>query len=156
MQAVFQAAEQHRGTSLIEILQNCPVFNDDTFADVTDKKKKLEAQLRLEAGKPMLFGADKQRGLMFENGRFKVVVVGENGVCLDDIMVHKPGEMDPSVAFALSHLDVPDFPVPMGVLRRVERPTYDSAVNAQVQEAQKKSPADLQALLQGPDSWIVD
>ncbi|MFT5430229.1 MAG: 2-oxoglutarate ferredoxin oxidoreductase subunit beta, partial [Myxococcota bacterium] len=151
----LQAAWEHKGTGFIEILQNCNIFNDATFADVTDKANRPTAQLRLEAGEPMLFDGGT-KGIVFKDGRPEVVTVGDGGVNVSDVAIHTPDDHDPSRAFTLGRFVRPDFPVPMGVLRRVERPTYDDEMTAQVDEARASRPADLHAMLHSGYTWTVD
>ena len=88
MQQLFIAAEEHRGTSLIEILQNCVIFNDKTFASITAKEVKQNAQLFLEDGKPMIFGAEGNKGIILNGFKLEVVKIGENGITEKDILVH--------------------------------------------------------------------
>ncbi len=151
---ILQAAHEHKGTAFIEILQNCPVFNDGVFDKVTDKKTKPEMQLQLEHGKPMLF-AGGSKGVAWVRGKLDVVEVGEGKAAMADILVHDAHDPDPTVAFALAQWEHPAKPVPMGILRAVERPTYDDSLRAQITDAASKGPADLQALVTGNDTWMV-
>lgn len=153
--AMLQASWEHKGASFLEIFQNCNIFNDGAFFDVTDKANRAAAQLRLEAGKPMLFDGGT-RGIVFRDGRPEVVTVGEGGVSIDEVAVHDPTDPSPSRAFALAQLKQPSHPVPMGVLRSVERPTYDEALTAQIDEAKAAKAADLHALLHSGYTWTVE
>ena len=153
MPQILMAAQAHKGTAFIEILQNCPVFNDGTWDAVTDKKTKNERQLVLEHGKPMLF-AGGTKGVGWVRGKLDVVDVKEGS--LDNVLVHDMHDPDPTVAFALSQWEGPSKPMPMGILRAVERPTYDGALKAQIDHArEQKGDGDLQALVTGNDTWMV-
>ena len=152
---ILQAAHAHKGTAFIEILQNCPVFNDGVWDKVTDKKTKTETQLTLEHGKPMLF-AGGSKGVAWVRGKLEVVDVAEGAAAMADILVHDAHDPDPTVAFALAQWEHPAKPLPMGILRAVERPTYDGAVKAQIADSQlQQGQGDLQALITGNDTWLV-
>ncbi len=161
MQAVITAAHEHKGTAFVEILQNCPVFNDGAWDNITSKDAKEQVQLPLEHGKPMLFGASgrsntKQRGIIMRDNRMAVATVGEGGVTLKDVLVHNVADPDPSQAFWLSRFEAPAFPIPMGVYRAVERPAYEELSRAQMAAAREKlGNGDLQKLLRAGDSWTV-
>jgi 2-oxoglutarate ferredoxin oxidoreductase subunit beta len=149
---VLRRAHAHRGASFVEILQNCNVFNDGAFDDLTDKARKSDHTLVLEHGKPMIFGRNRDRGLRLRGFVPQVVTLGED-VPETDLLVHD--EHDPTVAAFLSRLGPPGFPTPIGVLYAVDRPCYDEAVNAQIAAAKDRAPADLGALLRRGDTWVV-
>jgi 2-oxoglutarate ferredoxin oxidoreductase subunit beta len=156
MQSILKQAYDHKGTSFIEIYQNCNVFNDGAFVNLTKGDVKRDAQLILEEGKPMIFGKERNKGLIFQDGKPAVATIGENGVSEDDIIVHNPADPDPTLAFRLARMDPPDFPVAMGILRKVERPTYDDAITQQVIDAKKASPdKTIHDLLHSGDTWEV-
>jgi 2-oxoglutarate/2-oxoacid ferredoxin oxidoreductase subunit beta len=149
---VLRRAHAHRGASFVEILQNCNVFNDGAFDDLTDKARKSDHTLVLEHGKPMIFGRNRDRGILLRGFVPQVVTLGED-VPETDLLVHD--EHDPTVAAFLSRLGPPGFPTPIGVLYAVDRPSYDEAVNAQIAAAKDHAPADLDALLRRGDTWVV-
>ncbi len=150
---VLKQANAHRGFSAVEILQNCPIFNDGAFVQLTDKAQKQDTLLHLRAGEPMIFGKDNDRGLIFNNGKLVVVQLG-NGVSAADLLVHNPTDQNPSVAFALASLDSP---TPVGVLRSVERPSYDDSLNAQVAQAkEQRGKCSLKELVHGSETWVVE
>ncbi len=155
MQEVLMAAHAHQGTSLIEIYQNCNVFNDGAFADITNKEDKLDRQLALKAGEPMRFGKDGSKAIIMKNERLTVATVGEDGVSEDDVLVHDPANPDPSMAFWLTRFEHPEFPVPVGVFRSVERPCYDESFARQIDEASSEK-TELRDLLYGGDTWTVE
>jgi 2-oxoglutarate/2-oxoacid ferredoxin oxidoreductase subunit beta len=149
---VLRRAHAHRGASFVEILQNCNVFNDGAFDDLTDKARKSEHSLVLEHGKPLIFGRERDRGIRL-HGFVPEVVSLADGVAESDLLVHD--EHDPTVAAFLSRLGAPGFPTPIGVLYAVDRPCYDEAVNAQIAAARERAPADLAGLLRRGDTWVV-
>jgi 2-oxoglutarate ferredoxin oxidoreductase subunit beta len=156
LQSVLRAAADHRGASFIEIYQNCPIFNDDAFAPLTDAGSRDDRLIRLEHGQPVRFGHGGSQGLRF--GRYGgLEAVDVAGADEDSLLVHDAHAADPSYAFALSRLDSPAFShTPIGVFRQVARPSYDDAMAAQLEEARaKQGEGDLAALLAGPDTWQV-
>jgi len=152
LQEVLHRAHAHRGASFVEILQNCNVFNDGAFDDLTDKARKSEHTLVLEHGRPLVFGRNRDRGIRLSGLIPEVVELG-SGATEADLLVHD--EHDPTIAAFLARLGPPDFPTPIGVLYAVERPSYDAAVNAQIAAAKAQSPPDLAALLRRGETWVV-
>jgi len=156
--SVLRAAAEHRGTALVEIYQNCPIFNDGAYELVKDKDEAEARIVHLNDGEPVRVGADKlvARG---DSGELKVVAA--QGADMSRVVVHDAGADDPSMAFQLSRLDDPTMAhVPMGIFRNVARPTYDDLVRAQVDDAVAGAggtvtDADITSLLQGKDSWAV-
>jgi 2-oxoglutarate/2-oxoacid ferredoxin oxidoreductase subunit beta len=154
--SVLRAAADHKGTALIEIYQNCPIFNDDAFLPVTDASTRDDRLIRLEHGEPIRFGPERSQGLRF--GKFGALeAVDAAGADPDSLLVHDAHAADPSYAFALSRLDTSDFAhSPIGILRSVQRPSYDELMTAQIEEArQRQGDGDLAALLAGGDTWQV-
>ncbi len=155
-QAVFEEAQKHQGTSVVEVLQNCVIFNNGIHSAIADPNFRAERQLILEHGKPMLFGENNEKGLTFEKGKLRVAVIGENGVTEDDILVHDVTEPDPSLHMALINMKLPDMPVAFGVIRAVPAPVYDVEMEAQikrVQETRKITCVD--DLLKSGNTWEV-
>ncbi len=149
----FVAAREHRGTSFIEVLQNCPVFHDGAWDHVKDKSRS-DAILMLEHGKPMLFGDNKGLRLKPNSLELEIVTVGEDGISEADVLVHD--ETSRPMAFLLAGLEPPSFPIALGVLLREPAPSYDASVLAQVEAAQAKAPGDLDALLRAGHTWTVE
>ncbi|MBL6946279.1 MAG: 2-oxoacid:ferredoxin oxidoreductase subunit beta, partial [Rhodospirillales bacterium] len=153
---MFHRAHGHRGASFVEIFQNCLVYNDGVFAHFTEKGVAADNQLHVEHAKPLLFGADNDKGLRVKPGtmRVEVVKLGENGITEDDILVHD--ETDRTVASVLAALDPPEFPVPLGVLFCKPGPSYEEGLAAQ---RAGDTPADglkgLNALLRRGHTWNV-
>ena len=151
---VLAAAHAHRGAALVEILQNCVVFNDGAFA-IRDRDAARARRLDLVAGEPLVFGAEGERAVVrTDGGGLAVVPTAEAG---DEVVVHDPTRSDPTTAFALSRLEhQPDGPTPLGILRQVQRPAYETEARRQVEDAKARRPADLGALLASGSTWTVD
>lgn len=164
LQETLRAAANHKGTALIEIYQNCNIFNDGAFENVTNRKTKADHQLVLRTGEPLLFGSKKDKGLIFnsQNMRFEVASVADVG--LEAIYIHQPSNQVASQL--LAELSLPDTPVPIGVIHQSERVTYDQAMTEQIEQARrdfmKVEPSDpmpprpkLQSLLESGETWFV-
>jgi 2-oxoglutarate ferredoxin oxidoreductase subunit beta len=153
---VIRRAAQHKGTAFIEIYQNCNVFNDGAFDSFTTKEAAEERQLRVEHGKPLLFGKGKTKGLRINSRTLalEVVTLGEGGATEQDVLVHD--ESNATLATLLTRMPYPHFPVALGVLHCAPRPTYDETLAAQRQGAvQRLGKGDLQKLLNSGGSWKV-
>jgi 2-oxoglutarate ferredoxin oxidoreductase subunit beta len=153
---VLRAAADHRGTAFVEIYQNCPIYNDDAFAPVTDAGSRDDRLIRLEHGEQIRFGADRGQGLRFSRyGSLEAADVA--GTDSDSLLTHDAHAPDPSYAFALSRLDTVDFAhSPIGVFRQVPRPSYDELMADQIEKARERDgDGDLAALLAGGDTWQV-
>jgi 2-oxoglutarate ferredoxin oxidoreductase subunit beta len=159
LQAILRRAHAHRGTALVEILQNCPVYNDDEWVEVEDRKTRVEAALVLEDGQPLVFGTKgARRGIHIDQGVPSVVEVpeGADPQALG-VAVHDESHESPSYAFSLASLARPAFPVPIGVFRAVEKPTYEDLLVRQVSQAVASEGAgSLEKLLRSGDTWTVE
>jgi 2-oxoglutarate/2-oxoacid ferredoxin oxidoreductase subunit beta len=158
--SVLRQAVEHRGAALVEIYQNCPIFNDGAFDVLKDRDEAAARLVRLEHGEPIRFGPAGERGVIrAADGSLQVAQVSEVGE--DAVLVHDAHDPNPAVQFALSRLDESSLShVPIGVLRSVSRPTYDDLVRAQVDGAVaanggRATDDDLAALLAGKDTWTV-
>ena len=157
MQKIFIESEEHRGTSLVEILQNCVIFNDKTFASVTAKEVKQNAQLILEDGKPMLFGAAMNKGIILNGFKLEVVTIGENNVKEEDILIHDAKEEDPTLHAMLARMRPPEFPAALGVIRAVSRPTFDEGLLSQLEyEKENATFKTVDELLKSGETWEVE
>ena len=136
---VMIEAEKFRGTSVVEVLQNCVIFNDGCFKHITSKENRDDAQLWLEHGKPMLFGQNNEKGLVMDGFQLKVVKIGENGITADDILVHDAHCESSYLHMALIEMEAPAFPVAFGVIRAVSAPTYDAMTEEQIRNVQAKT-----------------
>src|SRR5690606_519479 len=159
LQEVLRRAATHRGAAFVEILQNCPVYNDGEWEAVENKRTRTEAALPLEHGKPLVFGAKgRRRGIRFEHGVPQLIELADDADPIAaGVTVHDERVEQPAYAFALASLTPPEFPTPIGVLRAVERPCYDELLEEQVATATaQRGPGDLRALLQSGDTWTVE
>jgi 2-oxoglutarate ferredoxin oxidoreductase subunit beta len=153
IQETLEAAGRHQGSTFVEVLQNCNIFNDGAWRDFTDRDVRDDRMLRLHHGEPMIFGKDADKGIRLRGLRPEVVELGD-GVSEADLLVHD--ETDDALAYILSRMFWPEFPVPIGVLKRVERPTHDQLVAAQIERARaQKGEGDLRDLLFTSDTWTV-
>ncbi|SNT63400.1 2-oxoglutarate ferredoxin oxidoreductase subunit beta [Streptosporangium subroseum] len=154
LQSVLREAVEHKGTSLVEIYQNCNIFNDNAFEQLKDPAQRDDITLRLEHGRPIA-SASKAVRRAADGG---IEVVPRSAVSEDEILVHDAHRADPSLAFALSRLDEPAFDhVPIGVFRSVDRPSYDELMAEQLEEAiDERGPGDLDSLLLAGDTWRID
>ena len=157
LNAMLKRTHRHKGTSFLEIYQNCLVFNDGTFDLYTDKGKRPSTAVYLEHGEPLIFGENSDRGIRLDGLRPEVVELG-NGHTADDLWVHD--ENDPVKAYMLSRFftigNADGFPRPFGVLFESDRPSYNDLVATQMQVAKKKNgEADLDKLLSGDETWVV-
>ncbi|MXZ29559.1 MAG: 2-oxoacid:ferredoxin oxidoreductase subunit beta [Acidimicrobiia bacterium] len=156
MQETFRRAWEHSGAAFVEVYQNCNVFNDGAFAEITKKDKRPSMLIALEHGEPIRFGAEGERGvIMSRSGELQLVDVADVGE--DNLLVHDERAETPSLAFALSRLaSGPFMPTPVGVFRATEGPEYASQVARQLAFAQDRSgPGDLEALLRSRATWDV-
>ena len=156
MQKIFVEAEEHRGTSLIEILQNCVIFNDKTFAAITGKEVKQNAQLILEDGMPMLFGAEMNKGIILKGFKLEVVTIGENNIAEKDILIHDKKEQDPTLHAMLARMRPPEFPAALGIIRAVRRQTFDEGLLNQLEyEKENAKFKTVDELLKSGETWEV-
>lgn len=156
--SVLRQAADHPGTALVEIYQNCNIFNDGAFEALKDKERAQEAVIRLEHGAPIRFGADGSKGVVRAPDSGDLVVVTVTPENEHRILVHDAHAASPTTAFALSRLADPDtlHHTPIGVLRSVQRPVYDTLMNEQLDTAvEQHGKGDLSRLLAGNDTWTV-
>ncbi len=154
LQWVLKEAALHKGTSFVEIYQNCNVFNDGAFTSISDRSVRANNTVTIEPGSPLVFGANSEKGLSFNGNDFEVISMDENDA-QSRVYVH---QNEPSVAMAmkLNELTHPDFPVPVGIFRAIERPTYEQEVAEQVAQSQENHPnASLEALLHSGKTWKI-
>lgn len=154
MTATFVEAEKFHGTSVIEVLQNCVIFNDGVFDGVVHKDVRADQQLWVEHGKPMIFGKEKNKGLVLNGLKLETVTIGENGVTEDDILVHDAEEQDNTLHLMLSKLKSPTV---MGIIRSVEDSTLVDRKNYQMEQVKKTSKFEsVNDLLLSGDTWEVE
>ncbi|HLP72687.1 MAG TPA: 2-oxoacid:ferredoxin oxidoreductase subunit beta [Bacteroidales bacterium] len=154
---IYIEAEKHRGTSVIEVLQNCVIFNDAIHDNVASKEFRDERTIILKHGEKMLFGKNNEKGLILDGLKLKVVNIGENGITEDHILVHDATEPNPGVHYMLAHMGYPDFPVALGIIRAVPGRTYDRDVADQVSEVRKTAKIKcVDDLLKSGATWEVE
>ena len=152
LEATIKRASAHQGTAFVEIYQNCNIFNDGAFKGFTEKDVRDERVLLLEHGKPLLFGPGKQKGIAFD-AQFRPHVV--TGADLGKAYVWDESAETPAPAMALATMSETEFPVPIGVFRRREKPTFDAGVHAQMTAAKAKKKESLRDLLYAGEIWDV-
>src|SRR5260221_1330973 len=158
MQAMLLRSNQHKGTSFLEIYQNCNIFNDGAFEIFTEKGSKAQETLFLEQGKPLRFGANNDKGIKLDGFTPKVVDLS-NGYSADDLWVHD--EKDIYKAQILTRIfDDPKIeghlPRPFGVFYQTDSACYEEIMAKQIEEAKAKKPADLDKLLRGNEVWVIN
>jgi 2-oxoglutarate ferredoxin oxidoreductase subunit beta len=158
-QAIIRRGYEHKGTSMIEIYQNCNVFNDGAFEVYTEKSSKKEQTLMMENGKPLIFGENSDKGIMLDG--FKPVIVNLADVSANDIWIHDETDMVKATILSRFYDNASvegHFPRPFGVFYvDGNRPTYDDMLNAQVAEAIEKFGAgDLDKMIAGKETWVVN
>ncbi len=154
--ATLERAAQHKGASFVEVLQNCVVYNDNAFADFADKPVRPDRTVALEHGKPLIFGKERTSGIRLDGVRPEVVEL-TNGVTEGDLLVHDESLDDSTIAYILAQMRHPEYPVPLGVYRAVQRPTYEQLLEDQIREATaRQGEGDLEALFSEGDAWTVE
>lgn len=153
--AVYQSIN-FKGTSVIEVLQNCVIFNDKTFAYLTDREHKADRQLILKHGEKMIFGKNNDKGIVLDGFELKVVIIGQDGYTLDDILVHDAKNPNSYIHNLLIKMAAPDFPVALGVIRAVDAPTYDDLLYKQIDDVKATSKIkNVSDLLRAGNTWDV-
>jgi 2-oxoglutarate ferredoxin oxidoreductase subunit beta len=153
MQDIFKEAAKHKGTSFVEIYQNCNIFNDGTFSAVYERSEREDRILRLNHGKILVFGKDQNKGIRLR-GLKPVIVDLDKDFNEKELLIHDQFCEDSTLANLLSGFDYPDFPVPMGIIRQVESPTYGEKIEEQVKsQIEKKGVGNLEKLLRGNHAW---
>ncbi|MGW6056093.1 2-oxoacid:ferredoxin oxidoreductase subunit beta [Streptomyces sp. NPDC055189] len=156
--SVLREAADHPGTALVEIYQNCNIFNDGAFEVLKDKQQAEEAVIRLEHGQPIRFGPDSSKGVVRDPATGDLEVVPVTPDTESHILVHDAHSTSPTTAFALSRLADPDtlHHTPIGVFRNIQRPVYDTLMADQLDTAiEQNGKGDLAELLAGNDTWTV-
>ncbi|MCT4640258.1 MAG: 2-oxoacid:ferredoxin oxidoreductase subunit beta [Bacteroidales bacterium] len=154
---IFEEASRHDGTSVVEILQNCVIYNDKTHAAILDKENRDDRTIVLEHGKPMIFGKNRDKGLVLDGLKLKIVTIGENGITEDDILVHDAEEQNPGLHMMLVNMQYPHYPVAFGIIRKVKAATYDDQVVEQIETIQAESKIkSVDDLLNSGATWDVE
>ncbi|MCB0430648.1 MAG: 2-oxoacid:ferredoxin oxidoreductase subunit beta [Flavobacteriales bacterium] len=156
MTKIFVESARFKGTSLIEILQNCVIFNDKVHGLITNRETADDMQLHLEHGQPMIFGKDKNKGIRLNGLKLEVVTIGENGITENDILVHDAKEADPTLHLMLVRMAPPVFPMALGIIRAVETTTFGERLQIQKEEAVKKAKIrNMDELLNSGETWEI-
>lgn len=152
---IFTRAQAHKGASFVEIIQNCIVFNDDAFAHFTAKPVTKETQIHVKHGEKLIYGADGNKGIRIKPGAFELeaVTIGEDGVTEDDILVHD--ETNRVLANLLVAMKPPEMPIALGVIYCDPAPSYERAVQAQVEASMANGAGDMDKLLRSGNTWTV-
>lgn len=158
MKEVFHIAAEHRGTSVVEVLQNCVIYNDKAHAAITAKEVRDEKQLHLEHGKPMIFGKELNKGLILSGTELKVVTIGENGITKDDILIHDAKNKKSGLHLMLVNMNPEEgFPIALGVIRSVEDYTYCDKIYHQIDTIKETSKIkNMDDLLNSGNTWEVE
>jgi 2-oxoglutarate ferredoxin oxidoreductase subunit beta len=153
---ILKQAALHKGTSVVEVILNCIIFNDGINEQITAKETRPDRTIFLRHGEKMLFGKDNNKGLVREGFDLKAVTLGEDGYTLNDVLTHDAATLDPTVHLKLALMDGNELPVALGVIRDVAAPAYDEAIEQQIATVQAKKPArTLKAFLMAGDVWEV-
>jgi len=151
---IVRRVAAHKGSAFVEIYQNCNVFNDKAFIQLTEKEVRDEQNVTLEHGKPLIFGKQRDKGIRLNGLRPEVVKLGENGITEKDLIVHD--EKNAALAYLLSRIGFPDFPTPIGIFRDETFPTLEQRTREQIASARAKmGEGDLDKLLYSGDVWEV-
>ena len=138
MKEVILEAAKHKGTSLVEILQNCIIFANQVHKEITGKDVRDDHQIYLKHGDPMIYGKERNKGLVLEKGKLKSVTIGKDGFTLDDILIHDVRDPDDTIHYMLTRMSLPELPVAMGVIRSCESTVFESLLKAQVDVAREE------------------
>lgn len=144
----MDAAQKHQGVAIIEVLINCVIFNDGAYQSLTDKEQRAERTIKLEAGKPLLFGKNLDKGIILKDAKPEIVKVGDGGVPLSEILVHDPANSNPGYAFMLAQMGGGDMPVPFGTLRAIQDYVHHPYEGKPTAEGYKKA-------MLGGNAWMI-
>ncbi|MBS4059811.1 MAG: 2-oxoacid:ferredoxin oxidoreductase subunit beta [Bacteroidetes bacterium] len=157
MTAVFMEAAKHKGTSLVEIMQNCVIFFNKAHELITSRETRDDNQLQIEHGKPLIFGKEKNKGIVLKGTRLEVVTIGEDGVTESDILVHDQYEKDPGVHMMIARMMPPEFPVALGVIRSVAAETFDqSMMDSIAYEKEHSNIKTVDDMLNSGGTWTIE
>jgi 2-oxoglutarate/2-oxoacid ferredoxin oxidoreductase subunit beta len=157
LQEMMKRAARHKGTAFIEIFQNCNIFNDGAFEVYTEKDTKADNTIALEHGKPMIFGKDKNKGIILNGFKPEVVSTGDGSHSVNDLWIHDEFDDDPVRAMILARFnELPGFPAPLGVIRQEIKSSYDEDFHTQINNIIKnKGDGNLKKLLFSGNLWEV-
>jgi 2-oxoglutarate ferredoxin oxidoreductase subunit beta len=154
---IYIEAAKHKGTSVIEVLQNCVIFNDGIHDVVTGKEVRDDRTIILKHGEPMIFGKENDKGLVLDGLKLKVVKLGENGITEKDLIIHDAFEPNPGIQYMLANMKYPQYPAALGVIRSVVGPTYEADLEKQILQVQKDTKIKcMDDLLRNGSTWTVE
>jgi 2-oxoglutarate ferredoxin oxidoreductase subunit beta len=154
---IFIEAAKHKGTSVVEVMQNCVIFNDGIHDEVAGRDVRDERTIILKHGEPMIFGKNSEMGLVLEGLKLKVVKIGEDGIREKDLLVHDAREANPGIQYMLANMRYPEYPVALGVIRSVEGPTYEMDVEEQIKVIRSTAKIKcMDDLLASGSTWKVE
>ena len=154
---IYIEAAKHKGTSVIEVLQNCVIFNDGIHDVVTARDVREDRTITLKHGEPMIFGKDNEKGLILDGLKLKVVRLGENGITEKNLLIHDAREPNPGIQYMLANMRYPEYPMALGVIRSVDGNTYESDVEEQIKGVQKNSKIKcMDDLMNSGSTWKVE
>jgi len=154
---VLLEAAKHKGTAITEVLQNCVIYNDQTFGDITDRENRDDRIIMLKHGEPMVFGKNQDKGLRMKDNQIEVVRLGENGISVSDLMVHDAHTSFAGIHLMLANMDYPEYPVALGIIRACEAPkSYDVKMTEQIESIREKSKIhSVYDLMHSGSTWEV-
>jgi 2-oxoglutarate ferredoxin oxidoreductase subunit beta len=156
MVEVMLESAKHKGTSVLEILQNCVIFSNKIHGLVTNRETKHDNQIHLKAGEPMIFGKESDKGIVLKGTKLVVVKIGVNGITKDDLLVHDPTDEDPGIHNMLARMSAPEFPVAMGVIRAIKQDTYDDLMVKCIEHEKVISPfKNVDDMLMSGNTWEI-
>ena len=157
MTAVFIEAAKHKGTSVVEVLQNCVIFSNKAHDLITSRETKDEYQLTVEHGKTLIYGKNNEKDIVLNGTKLEVVTIGENGVTEKDILVHDQYEQDPGIHVMLARMMPPEYPVALGVIRAVAAETFNQALdNIIAHEKEISTIKSVDDMLNSGSTWTID
>ena len=152
----LQRVAKHKGAAFVEVFQNCNIFNDGAFRNFTDREVRDDRMIAIQHGKPLIFGKVHDKGLRLKGTKLEVVKLG-NGVTESDLLVYDEEDPNPTLAYLLSGMSYPDYPVPLGVFRNIRKPTYDELMSQQANRSVELfGKGDLEKLFNTGDTWVVE
>ena len=152
-QMVMTAAANHKGTSICEILVNCVIFNNGVYGWISERETRPDRTIVLEHGKPMIFGKNNDKGLVLDGFNLKVVNIGENGISEKDILIHDAKCMDTTLHLKLALMEGPDMPIAMGVIRDVEKSSYETELEKKIEEGKNGNIRNFDELVESLEQW---
>ena len=149
---ILVEAYNHKGTSFVHIYQNCYIYNNGVFDGFTERSIRDDNNIKIENGKPLVFGNDLNKGLIMGQGRLEIIEF-EPGNIPDNVIVYD--ETNPALIKMVANMRFPEYPVPMGIIKRVEKPCFEQSVRDQIDSAKTKFPPNLEKLISSGDTWEV-